>query len=396
MIFPIFIVLPLAIVTVAFMVRHKAQSPYRILVLGPRGAGKTVFLASMYYKLSTLNPKTGFFLATDENVPEQAESLRKYKELLTNRAEADFSAPTQLRELKEWKFVCKVRGADGIYPMMRFSYYDYSGERIQNLFNAGKHTPEFQNVLNKADVLLAMLDGREILKLMRGEDNNFEEEFVNYIIPILTNSTQPVHFIITKWDLIEKHYSLDAVRSRLMESSQRFRDFVNVLREFGTLRLIPVSAVGLDFAEPGPDGTMLKKPGSEFEPYHVEMPLVSVIFDQLDYATKKLGFARQAWFKQLTRKGVIRGPIMQLLLLVAWITTAISVNMGVIALTPGTFIASIVNRFGYNVTTPSIQPGPGKLIAAQQVIERSAKLLHELDDKLPASNLTTFREKARP
>jgi hypothetical protein len=250
--------------------------------------------------------------------------------------------------------------------------------------------------VNKADVFLAMLDGLEILKLMRGEDNNFEEEFVNYIIPILAKSTQPVHFIITKWDLIEKHYSLEAVRSRLMESSWRFRNFVNVLREFGTLRLIPVSAVGLDFAEPGPDGTMLKKPGFQFEPYHVEMPLVSAIFDQLDYAAKKLGFARQAWFEQLTRKGDIRGPIMQLLLLVAWITTAVSVNLGVIALTPGTFIASIVSRFGYNGTTPPIQHGPEKLIAAQKVIERTTKLLHELDEKFPASNLTTFREKARP
>jgi hypothetical protein len=376
-------------------VRHKAQSPYRILVLGPRGAGKTVFLASMYYKLSTLNPETGFFLVTDENVPEQAEILREYHKRLTNREETDFSAPTQLSETREWKFICKVKGAGGIFPVMRFSYYDYAGERIRLLFDTGKYTPEFQNIVNKADVLLAMLDGQEILKLMQGEENNFEEEFVNYIISILTKSTQPVHFIITKWDLLQQ-YSLDEVRSRLMESSRRFRDFVDVQREFGTLRLIPVSAVGLDFAEPGPNGAMLKKPGSAFEPYQVEMPLVSVIFDQLDFASKKKGFARQAWFNQLTRRGVISGPIMQFLLLVAWVTTAFSVNVSIFALNPGIFISGVMNHFSPNVVVPPVQTDPWKLAATKQVIKRAAKLLRQLEKELPESNLTTFRKKAQP
>lgn len=393
--YPIFIlVILLAIVIVTFILHQKAQTPYRILVLGPRGAGKTVFLASMYYKLSTLDPETGFFLVTDENVPEQAGSLRKYQESLTNPAEIDFSAPTQLKDFHEWKFICSVKGADGIYPMMRFSYYDYAGGLIKLLFNAEKYTPEFQNVLNKADILLAMLDGHEILKLMQGEENTFNEEFDNYILPILTNSSQPVHFIITKWDLLQKQYTLNAVRLRLMESSIKFRNFVNVQREFGTLRLIPVSAVGLDFAELGPNDTMLKKPGAKFEPYQVEMPLVSVIFDQLDYASKKIGFADQAWFNQLRRRGAIIGPIMQLLLFVAWLTTAFSVNVGIIALNPATFIAGIVNRFEGNVTAPPVQTGSGKLAAAKQVIERTSKLLRKLEKEFPESNLTTFREKA--
>jgi hypothetical protein len=181
-----------------------------------------------------------------------------------------------------------------------------------------------------------------------------------------------------------------------MESSRRFRDFVNVQREFGTLRLIPVSAVGRDFAELSPDDTMLKKPGSAFEPYHVEMPLVSVIFDQLYYASKKKGFARRAWFNKLTSSGDISGPIMQFLLFAAWVATAISVNMGVIALNPGTFIAGVVSRYAPKAVVPPVQTDSWKLAATKQMIDRTAKLLDNLEDKLPASNLTTFREKARP
>lgn len=391
---PIVIIL-LAIVIVAFMLRQNTQNPYRIVVLGPSGAGKTLFLASMYYQLSMPNA-TGFFLVTNERkgVPEQVEILRGYHEFLMDQAETDFSAPTNLRDLREWNFTCKVKGADGIHSLMDFSYYDYAGEEINRLYRTQTYTPEFQSVISKADIFLAMLDGQEVLKLMRKEKNNFEQEFVNNILPILTNSAQPVHFIITKWDLLQKQYSLGTVRLCLMESSEKFRNFVDAQRVFGTLRLIPISAVGLNFADLGPDGRMVKRQNAKFEPYKVEMPLVSVIFDRLDYASKKVGFARQGWFKQLTQKGVVGGLIMQLLLFVAWITSAFTVNVGIFALSPAVFMAGIVEHVKGGIPGPKGQSGSGKLVAAKRVIERTAKLLRTLEKEFPESNLTTFKEKA--
>src|SRR5205807_170449 len=65
--------------------------------------------------------------------------------------------------------------------------------------------------------------------------------------------------------------------------------------------------------------------------------------------------------------------------------------VGIFALTPGIFITGIVNRFGAEVTTSSLQRSSGKLAAAKQVIERTAKLLRKLETEFPASNLTTFK-----
>lgn len=343
----------------AFGIQQRALTSYKILVLGLAHSGKTSFLASMYYKLSTLNPETGFFLVTDEDTPEQVSSLRKYQEQVTNRAGTDFLTVPQLKDLKEWKFICETKGIDNrIYPLKRITYYDYAGERVESFYDAQRSTPEFRNILKKADVFLAMLDGEEILKMMRGEENNFEEGFVNNILPILTTSMQPVHFVITKWDLLHDQYSLIAVLSCLMKS-KRFHDFVNFQRNLRTLRLIPVSAVGLGYAEHGPNGQMVKKPNFTFEPYQVEMPLVSVIFDQLNNASKKEGFAHQTWLKWLL------SPTFSLF--------AFSISIDIPA-----FFSAVIN--------------PRKKATTKQVIVSTERLLHNLERELPASNLTTFRE----
>lgn len=383
----------LLIMLVSFIIGRKTQKPFRILMLGPTNAGKTVFLASMYYKLSTLNPDTGFFLVTDETVPDQADVLRKYIETLTDLAKEEFSDSTIPSELSEWRFICKVKSPGIFYSLMRFTYYDYAGERIKLLFDRGRYTPAFPGILKKADILLAMLDGEEVLKLMRGEASNFNEEFADYIIPVLTNSTQPVHFIITKWDLLQKHYTLDAVRIRLMKESPRFRDFIHVQRTIAPLRLIPVSAVGPYFAQVQPDGKV-KKVNPRIEPYNVEMPLVSILFDQLDLAAEKLGFTQQNWFSQLRTSKAVAGPLMLLFVALAWMTLMVgTVNIGIVALSPTTLAAGILNRLDDSNAAGAISAGSGKLIAARQVIEKTARLLHRLEKDLPESNLTKFLEK---
>jgi hypothetical protein len=363
---------------VAFAIRQKFQPSYRILVLGPAGSGKTLFLASMYYRLSVLN-STGFFLKTRErkHLPEQIEALRKYLERLRNPDEEDFSVPTLLSELTEWRFFCNVRVGSRNHSLARLSFYDYAGERIRYQYNTQKFSPEFRRVLDKASVLLAVLDGQELLKLMQNKENNFEKDVVNDILPILTNKPPLVYFMITKWDLLQGHYSLDDVLSRLMASSRNFSEFVHAQREHGTLRLIPVSSVGFDFADfVHSDDRMLKKPNSKFEPYQVEMPLVSVMFDEFNSASKKF-----RWFNQLAHRGRIGELFAWLLLL---IVTTITVNVGSFTLSPAIL---------YVVATGHSEPQPGqghpeRRAAFRQLIERTQKLVLELKRKFPKSDLS--------
>ncbi|TAJ06688.1 hypothetical protein DMA11_22650 [Marinilabiliaceae bacterium JC017] len=41
-------------------IKHKKMDNYKILLLGPRGSGKTVYLSSMYYKMSMPNENMFF------------------------------------------------------------------------------------------------------------------------------------------------------------------------------------------------------------------------------------------------------------------------------------------------------------------------------------------------
>lgn len=107
---------------------------------------------------------------------------------------------------------------------------------------------------------------------------------LNYILPEMENNGNPVHFIITKWDLIQGQYSLKQVRDRLLQIPG-FKQFVEQRKSAEIpVRLIPVSSIGPDFAESKVQNgvvTMTKKAGAMPHPFNVEMPLACVIPDKL-------------------------------------------------------------------------------------------------------------------
>lgn len=382
--------------TVAYS-RKRARAPYKIIVLGPPLAGKTLLLASMHYRLSIQDPDLGFFLETDEKEPLQRSRLLAYRKEM-EAANKDFIPPTQLRELTEWKFICQVKSADGkFYPVMRFSYLDYAGERIQLLYDANKYTPEFQTMLDKADALLGMLDGQVLLKLMAGKgDDSFYREHIDAILPILQRSNQPVHFIITKWDLLENQYSLDAILTRLLDY-QPFAHFVTTHAGLSTLRLIPVSAVGPGFAKLQPDGkTMSKIPGAQLHPFQVEMPLASVLYDSLGYSLKKSGLHNKRWFNRLPSAGSL-DLITTILLFVAWIIGGLTMSLGPFALSFQGFFAGITSlQAGSLGSSNANKVIHGEKDAVEQVINGTWTLLNRLEHKFPESNLTKYVARSHP
>lgn len=98
----------------------------------------------------------------------------------------------------------------------------------------------------------------------------------------------PVHFIISKWDLLESSYSLLQVRNRLLEKVPEFKNVVHSRNKAGCpIRLIPVSSVGMGFATLQPDGQMKKKPGAIPRPFQVEVPLACVFIDGLQKEISK-------------------------------------------------------------------------------------------------------------
>jgi len=128
---------------------------------------------------------------------------------------------------------------------------------------------------------------------MEGEkDYHFVHAELQMLLQIVSQSRQPVHFVLTKWDLFDGKFSLDQIRNRLWEIEAFRQTLLNRRERYDTTRLIPISAVGTGFAkpEPQPDGkiTMRKVKDAKARPFQVEIPLACVLPDVLDDQLKRL------------------------------------------------------------------------------------------------------------
>ncbi len=97
------------------------------------------------------------------------------------------------------------------------------------------------------------------------------------------NKSQPIYFVISKWDILESNFTLEQIRNKLLQIDE-FRDLVKLRNKADSpsaVRLIPVSAVGKGFANLQPDGRMAKT-GELPKPFQVEVPLACVLPDVIE------------------------------------------------------------------------------------------------------------------
>ncbi|TAE60618.1 MAG: hypothetical protein EAZ76_02500 [Nostocales cyanobacterium] len=259
---------------------------YNILTLGLSGAGKTVYLASLFKQLSTQGEQ-GFFLEIKENIARQKLN-QYYTEIITGES---WPEATRRGEIKEWVFDCCVKTQDlNKYSVCQFVYKDYSGALLSEL--AADETSElnfpFEEAVKEADAVLAILDGQKLFQFMQNPGHPSVQYWTLTELPTLLHliqncGKQPVHFIISKWDLIENHGGwnltniIDSLRNKVPE-------FDNVvlprLKAKCPMRIIPVSSLGMKFARL--EGNEMKKiSGAIPQPYQVEIPFACVLIDGL-------------------------------------------------------------------------------------------------------------------
>jgi hypothetical protein len=265
-------------------------SNYNIIVLGATGSGKTVFLASMYKKLSTQSLEIPFFIETNAN--QRTKLVGKYYEIASSGSER-WPSGTTPDEVSEWHFTCSVRSpSTGLnYQALRFTYLDYSGGRITDPLEDDNEADEFEKRAAEADAVLGIIDGQHVLRLMqalpgKGGYNHFALRDLPATVNLMQKCKGPIHFVITKWDLLEGLYSLKDIRNRLFEI-QEFKNIVEQRIEQSIVRLIPVSSVGKGFAILQANGSMLKT-GVQPRPMYVEMPFCCVFPDCFATEAKKL------------------------------------------------------------------------------------------------------------
>ncbi len=278
---------------------------YKIVILGPRRSGKTVFLASLYRRLS-IPGQFKIFLECDTSPtvinPTDGREMSP-RQLLAERY-ANLADPNKDWEpgtvdVERWHFTCKVQRPDldfKDFTACDFTYLDYAGGDL-----VLQHNPELDLELQQADSLLGLLDGEKILSLMRNEGDGYTQitQDLGNMLPVLMRKKNPVHFVISKWDLLydDKECSLEKIRSRLLKE-EFFRDFVqNRIDGNSSVRLIPMSAVGMEFVKLE-NGIMEKIPGKTLKPFQVEMPLACILPDKVKSELEQIAKRKQELLNQ--------------------------------------------------------------------------------------------------
>lgn len=166
----------------------------------------------------------------------------------------------------------------------------------------GGEETAFDSKINEADALLVLLDGQRISSFMQNEriGKFWAINELPNVLQIIQKSEKPVHFVISKWDIIESYFSYEdenLILEKVRDSLLGIEEFKNLIKSRTQLRipirLIPVSSVGRGFASLKSDGSM-KKSGVLPYPFQVEIPLACVLPDMIKLTLEQLIKEKQA------------------------------------------------------------------------------------------------------
>lgn len=259
---------------------------FDVHALGPSGAGKTVFMASLYHRLRIRRPGMAFYLRSDH-------ASSQYLNAVHNTlADVDAQWPDSSQGTHEWEFTTCIQSATGDFEPARFRYLDYPGGVLTNPdATRDASVQDLVGRLRSANALLVLLDGQAMLSLLTGDP--YGRRYLSFdltsSLELAQQSRCPVHFVVTKWDLLAGRFELAQLREALMRDDN-FGDLTAAKAEDtpAAMRLLPVSSVGYGFAAPDPSGAM-RKTGGPLRPAHVEVPFLAVLPDFLRFAGRELG-----------------------------------------------------------------------------------------------------------
>jgi GTPase SAR1 family protein len=339
---------------------------YNIITLGPSGSGKTIFLASLF-KVFSIQGKYSFSLEIkDPN-----------KRIFMNKIYADLTTgeewPPGTKNISEWSFTGYKVEKSGISktPAFLITYVDYKGGLITDVSDdeiTYSGYGDLEAYFKEADVVLVIFDGQKLLSFMQDKDltNKVVLKWLNKDLPNLMqmvancNKDTPLHFIISKWDLLEESYSLGDVKNRLLNNVPEFYNVVNNRRKVSCpIRLIPVSSLGKGFAVLQPDGKM-KKLSVNPHPMNVEFPLAFALTDKLQ---NQKPFKLTIW---------------------EWIFFGLSIVF--IQSTNGLSLIAIIVYFGFRLLINNKKTSPSE-VALKQILSKCREIQKQFNTDFPDSDL---------
>ncbi|QXJ25658.1 hypothetical protein AGRA3207_007179 [Actinomadura graeca] len=278
------------------------RAALNVIALGAPGAGKTTYLAALHNEVKS-DPFPGVAVSLAQSA--QAAELDRIHRQAADPCQ-EWPASTLTGEgIREFTFRLVVEASritwrnqlvGSRYPVLTLTYLDYAGEFLPDADLFQEEAAEFDERLAAADALLGIIDGHQLLKYMLRSGPRDEKAFLDNLARVvgrLKGAAQPVHFLVTKWDLFEGRFTFTEVRDALLATPpetgfavfvanrtsrrQRFRKSL-----LGRVRLIPVSGYG-GVAFLGEDMTVQRDPGGRLSRQNVIVPLAAAVADITDH-----------------------------------------------------------------------------------------------------------------
>jgi hypothetical protein len=283
---------------------------FRVVALGLQGSGKTLLLASMYRRLQTPGDRGWYLRAPYQQLIE----LNRWCQQVADPA-VDWPRGTSRGEMREFEFDVMTGVGQATEAVLRLGYLEYPGELLTDPDAPGSTAQaRLLSAVGTADALIGILDGLRLRQAYAGEARGMIilQTALDAMIHAMLGASCPVAFVITKWDLLDdlhpdENTRLHIVRTLLM-GVDGFRDLVRVQGARRVIRLVPVTAVGHDFAVLD-GGAVRKRPDGRFRPALVDVPLSAVIPDVLQQVELALDNATREAVLTEARRRLRMGPL---------------------------------------------------------------------------------------
>lgn len=259
---------------------------FKVVALGVSGSGKTVLLASMFHQLNVQRPGDAYFL---EAPADQRLELAGVFRQIANPA-SPWPPGTSRGDMREYTFDCAVHHDERKYRVLRIRYLDYAGEHLERIHRGtSAKLRELETNIEEASALLGIIDGYRMLQYLRNEPEGREyfHGTIEPMIGLMTSATAPLHFVLTKWDLVrgfgEPPDASDEIRLKMVIEALALTKIEALAtgpqRGGRVVRIIPVSAVGPNYAHIDDSGRVIKNPHGTLQPTNLDVPFAAVVPD---------------------------------------------------------------------------------------------------------------------
>lgn len=293
------VVIVIAVLLIRYLVRWWRNRPpsdraddapptFRVVALGVAGTGKTVLLASLFNHLQ--HPRPGRSYRIDASGRDRADLGRLWTRLIDT--EKDWPRATQRAETRTFDLDVVTSNKSVSHKVMRIRYLDFAGEVLAGEDDDGIDAADIEELeehIAGAHALFGIIDGRRLVQYLAGEAKgiSYMHGSIASMLAYMARGTAPIHFLVTKWDLVndigERSTSHEARLAIVRRALLDHPDIAGLLRsgplQDRSIRLIPISAVGDDFARLDENGIVTKILGATPDPYHLDLPLAAVTQD---------------------------------------------------------------------------------------------------------------------